>query len=371
MRLLRVDETSVGKMLNTHMGVGYIVISASRGNLSRLDNHRRTNALKAHIKKSGYSYIPVWGGYIENAGTDDAMEVKEASFVVFPFRRTRGADGDLQGLDDKDGAESLKHFGARMCRLFDQEAFLYVYGNVDRKRRFQKLGRPPVGIGMKAQFITGTGKVTGTFNLAGSYNSAVDMYYTNLRRNSSRRPSTSANSFALRSNERTRKRAYWIACPPRTLKEAYSRLGEVFVMVTEQVVDTRLVDVVVAMRAAGFAADEIATALTAVEYSPRYIAAALRKGGGLGIGSKEIALALLNIGQNSNYTAITMKEVGFIANDIAAALKAARRDAREVVTALTGAKYGRDDILKALEYAKFTASEIATAERGLPRRYNP
>lgn len=92
---------------------GYGIISACRGDVE--DNKLRTKNLAIDIKNAGYSYMPVYGGYIE----DDNGEVLEASFVVFNYDRT-GKSGDF---------ENLKSFLIDMCGKYNQDAVLICEPN--------------------------------------------------------------------------------------------------------------------------------------------------------------------------------------------------------------------------------------------------
>lgn len=93
-----------------HAEKGYGIVSACRGDETRSSNNQRTKQLAADIKSAGYSYMPVYGGYIE----DDNGEVLEASFVVFNYDN-RGNSGDF---------ENLKEFLIDMCGKYNQDSVL-------------------------------------------------------------------------------------------------------------------------------------------------------------------------------------------------------------------------------------------------------
>ncbi len=109
-----------------HVEKGYCIVSACRGTDSndhrdiennRLENKRRTKNLASDIKNAGYSYMPVYGGYIE----DKNGEVLEASFVIFNYDN-RGNSGDF---------EDLKSFAIEMCGKYNQDSILICEpGNV-------------------------------------------------------------------------------------------------------------------------------------------------------------------------------------------------------------------------------------------------
>lgn len=93
-----------------HAEKGYCIVSACRGDKTRVENNTRTKQLAADIKSAGYSYMPVYGGYIE----DDNGEVLEASFVIFNYDN-RGNSGDFN---------DLKSFAIDMCGKYNQDSIL-------------------------------------------------------------------------------------------------------------------------------------------------------------------------------------------------------------------------------------------------------
>lgn len=119
---------SIGKLIESnirlydlikgkHAEKGYCIVSACRGDKTRIENNARTKQLAADIKSAGYSYMPVYGGYIE----DDNGEVLEASFVIFNYDN-RGNSGDFN---------NLKSFAIDMCSKYDQDSVLICEpGNV-------------------------------------------------------------------------------------------------------------------------------------------------------------------------------------------------------------------------------------------------
>ena len=119
---------SIGKLIESnirlydlikgkHAEKGYCIVSACRGDKTHAENNARTKQLAADIKSAGYSYMPVYGGYIE----DDNGEVLEASFVIFNYDN-RGNSGDFN---------DLKSFAIDMCGKYNQDSILICEpGNV-------------------------------------------------------------------------------------------------------------------------------------------------------------------------------------------------------------------------------------------------
>jgi len=122
--LHRLDEMTVQRLLGKHSNNGYIIISASRGvenewNEQQKQEQRRLNnenyqKLLASIKNSGFSFIPVYGGFVENLGEEDERQVYEKSFIVLNFNR-KGNEMDFNELYQK---------GLEWTEEFDQDSFL-------------------------------------------------------------------------------------------------------------------------------------------------------------------------------------------------------------------------------------------------------
>ena len=93
-----------------HAEKGYGIVSACRGTEDFVTNRQRTKELAMDIKVAGYSYMPVYGGYIE----DDNGEVLEASFVVFNYNN-HGISGDFADLES---------FLIDMCSKYNQDSVL-------------------------------------------------------------------------------------------------------------------------------------------------------------------------------------------------------------------------------------------------------
>ena len=100
----RLNETTLNRLVSDHNK--YVIISASRGDKSVEENNKRFSELKDKVWQAGYSYIPVYGGYIEDGG-----EVYEKSLVVLP----RNKDQDFSKLVD-----DMILIG----KFYDQEAIL-------------------------------------------------------------------------------------------------------------------------------------------------------------------------------------------------------------------------------------------------------
>ena len=104
--LVRLTESTLGRVLHGHDGSGYVIISPCRAkeNLEQElgreltdqeaidENNKRVRELKQDLIKLGYSYIHAYGGYHEE-GTNEFSY--EKSFIVYPFSR-KGEQKDFE-----------------------------------------------------------------------------------------------------------------------------------------------------------------------------------------------------------------------------------------------------------------------------------
>lgn len=116
--LVRVDEMNVKQMIERHSANGYIIISPCRdyadfiatGELDAKDigtqkfrdqlnaiNQKRIRKMIVQIKNSGYSYTPVYGGFVENLGKENEVTVYERSFIIYNYDK-KGKERDFGNL---------------------------------------------------------------------------------------------------------------------------------------------------------------------------------------------------------------------------------------------------------------------------------
>ena len=196
LKKINLKETPLKKMLSVHSDVGYVIITAFRTEYDYQTNVKRNQKLKADIDKSGYSYIPVWGGFIEtDRNTGEKIERKERSFIILNFKR-----GSTEPFNDSIG---LKKLGQVLCNKYEQEVYLYK----------------PHGKETTAYYLTDTGAVDSKFSSATPTKSA-DVYFTNLVKSAKKRVGKQAFTY--------REGVIWLAQSPGNLAEAYKRMGEWF-----------------------------------------------------------------------------------------------------------------------------------------------
>ncbi len=108
---VRIDEVTLDRVLKKHGDNGMINISANRSDASQEENDAQTKLLIDDLKKSGYSYLPTYGGY---RGTDGVEDDYEPSFVVFNY----GTDGQPRDF------EELERFAIELCKKYNQDSVL-------------------------------------------------------------------------------------------------------------------------------------------------------------------------------------------------------------------------------------------------------
>lgn len=168
--MVSINEINAKTMLQRHSEDGFIIVSPCRGySTFRLDpnmpgakeilareNNKRIVQIIQQIKSSGYSYTPVYGGFIEDMGTENEQHVYERSFLIYN-RKKNGEKGDM---------EELVRFGQKLADQYQQESFLV---------------KAP---GEKPKYITPDGDVDMEFSGNTVFNDFSQEYFTDLHKNS-------------------------------------------------------------------------------------------------------------------------------------------------------------------------------------------
>ena len=157
--LVVLTEASLNRLVRGHDEDGYAVLSASRFNYDVAENNKRFNSLKKDVKSLGYSYVPVFGGYIETGEEGQKEPVYEKSLYVLPFKR------DAHGEDVVKDFESFKNDMINLGKKYEQEAILITEPN-----------EPP------AYYYMRNGKYGEVFNGVTSFNDIKNQYFTSLKK---------------------------------------------------------------------------------------------------------------------------------------------------------------------------------------------
>ena len=108
-RKLEPFNEALYQLLDKHSENGYIIVSLCN------DEDDCVRKLITILKKSPWSYMPVYGGFIENKGEKNETVVYEKSFMIFNYDKK----GNPNKLDD------LFNFGVELSKKFNQDSFLY------------------------------------------------------------------------------------------------------------------------------------------------------------------------------------------------------------------------------------------------------
>lgn len=103
----KLEESSLSRLLK-HMNehdVGFI--TAYRSEFPKKANQFRNKALKSFLVKEGFGVTSVDGSYIENFGTEDAVEVKEATYMVVDINDKGNLESVLRSQGEKWGQDSI------------------------------------------------------------------------------------------------------------------------------------------------------------------------------------------------------------------------------------------------------------------------
>lgn len=154
-RLVSINEANAKQLIDKHSKNGFIIVSPCRGygefnldennpkDIQKLNeiNNSRIKKIITLIKKSGYSYTPVYGGFIENVGTEKEETVYEKSFIIFNYNKK----GEIRDLQD------LYNFGVELSKEFNQDNFLYKAPN-ETPKYIKKDGSIDFDLGGKPTF---------------------------------------------------------------------------------------------------------------------------------------------------------------------------------------------------------------------------
>lgn len=147
-RKLEPFNEALYQLLDKHSENGYIIVSLCN------DEDDCVRKLITIFKKSPWSYMPVYGGFIENKGKVNETVVYEKSFMIFNYDKK----GNPNKLDD------LFNFGVELSKKFNQDSFLYH--EPGKKPTYYKYG-----------------KHISVFSDKMKFNDYAEMYFTDLHKN--------------------------------------------------------------------------------------------------------------------------------------------------------------------------------------------
>jgi len=193
----KVDESSLNKIFQKHYNDGFIIITSWRGEKSIEENNKDFNDLKGFVKNNKFSYIPVFGGFIENKDTDLEREVREPSLLV--------TNHEIGSNKVKQNDTVLFNLGIELCNKYNQDSFLFK----------------PMSKEMTSYYIDKTGEIDMTFHNK-TINDLTKIYFTDLSKNI-------YNSIKDKTSKRfTFTESIYINNSPIDLNDAKKRYGEQF-----------------------------------------------------------------------------------------------------------------------------------------------
>lgn len=167
--LIPISESTFMHLFYSHNKTGWVVISANRSE----DEHRTRDInvseymkLRKELDASPYSYIPTWGGFLEQ-GRDTVNP--EPSFIVYPDKTGKeGGEGN--------NFKELLDFALDACKRYGQESIMVKYPDrypEDRDREG------------KTYWLHGDGTIDTRFKNTPLWDDPSQMYYTKDRRHGS------------------------------------------------------------------------------------------------------------------------------------------------------------------------------------------
>lgn len=183
-----LSEVKLSRILKHHGDNGFVIISAERKERKPEENKEKNLELRQDIIKSGFNYIPVYGGYIENKGMKDETVREEKAFFV-PAKK-----GSLESMDE------LKKLGMEWTKKYNQESFF-----------FSKPGNKPA-------YITPDGGVDMEFN-GMTLNDAAQDYFTRFNKSKNKTDRRITYTFE----------GVYMNDAPSCMSEACTRYGELFI----------------------------------------------------------------------------------------------------------------------------------------------
>lgn len=129
----KANETSLNRLFTIHTDNGYAMVSACRNDWvpykdeeddelkqklelrNRQMNNTKTEELKRDICDSGFQYIPVKGGFIEQ---NSGIPKEEQSFIIVNYKRGNKIP--------EENANELKTLAIDLCEKYNQDSVLVV-----------------------------------------------------------------------------------------------------------------------------------------------------------------------------------------------------------------------------------------------------
>lgn len=196
--IVKVDETTLNRVMSKHFNDGFIIITADRSEITnKREKEQRFKQLKNDIANAGYSYIPVYGGYKETDPETGKL------YDAPSFEHGLIVPNQKPFTNEARETDELVDLGKNLAKKYDQESFLYK----------------PQGQNNKAFWIDQNGNVTNEFNNV-TINNAAQMFFTKLFQGKKSGKSDRRFTFLPE---------LFLNKAPYNASEAYKRFGEQFI----------------------------------------------------------------------------------------------------------------------------------------------
>jgi hypothetical protein len=191
-----VNESTLNRILSKHYEDGFIILTSYRGGDEKTieQNNKDFSDLKKLVVSKGYSFIPVYGGFIENQGSPNETEVREPALLI-PNHKV----GSIKSHD----SDGLIELGVEIVNTYTQDSFLYK----------------PGGGNNDAHYIDKNGDIVMSFKNK-TINDLTRTFFTDLSKRFSDNGKTTKR-FTFTEN-------IYLNKSPKDLNEAKSRYGEQF-----------------------------------------------------------------------------------------------------------------------------------------------
>lgn len=225
----KLDETSNSRLFTYHSLNGYIIISAyyKKPNSDIFGGdyekwlayaEKKTKELYSDVVSSGYTYLPVRGGWDYDDKKGNVTKILETSFILFNHKKSSKSGGG-QGMKD------LFQLGKDWANKYKQDSFLFVPNTNSVNSKNKEFSR---NTKLNAYYILPNGKVDFKFNALRPAN-VLDEYFTVLSK-SRGGVENNRQSFAYDFKESFsyRKGIIYFALSPESFQESAKRSREYF-----------------------------------------------------------------------------------------------------------------------------------------------
>jgi len=108
----------------------FIIVDSYNNNLASIENKKLFEDLKSHVSKSGFTYIPIYAGYVNQKQKSSEIFVSEPVLIIV------NTQTDLSV--EKRTTSDLIKFGYDIIKLFHKDSFLYTTN--DNNSYFSNIG---------------------------------------------------------------------------------------------------------------------------------------------------------------------------------------------------------------------------------------